>query len=88
MSGARIELPSGLDPFVALFSETTGRAIVSLPRSAVDRFTELCAAHGVPAAAIGSVHVLAPALEVVGQFTVAVRELRAASTGTLPDIFG
>ena len=87
-SGARIELPASLDPFVALFSETTARAVVSLPRAAVERFTALCAEHGVPATAIGSVDVLAPALEVVGQFSVPVRELRAASTRTLPDIFG
>ncbi|MDQ4008540.1 MAG: phosphoribosylformylglycinamidine synthase subunit PurL, partial [Actinomycetota bacterium] len=31
--GCRVWLPDGLDPFVALFSESAGRAVVAVPRS-------------------------------------------------------
>jgi phosphoribosylformylglycinamidine synthase len=85
--GARIVLPDDLDPFVALFCESAGRAIVAVPRSAEGRFTELCAARGLPAARIGAVDVLTPSLEVQGQFSIPLRELRAAWTGTLPSRF-
>jgi phosphoribosylformylglycinamidine synthase len=77
--GARIVLPDGLDPFVALFSESTGRAIVSVPRSEEVRFTDMCAARGLPAARIGVVDMLESTLDVQGVFRVPLRELRAAS---------
>ncbi len=38
--GASIELPD--DPFVALFSETPGRVLVSLPEANLQLFTALC----------------------------------------------
>ena len=37
-------LPEGADPFVALFSETAGRVLVSLGADAVDDLVALCAA--------------------------------------------
>jgi phosphoribosylformylglycinamidine synthase len=39
--------------FEALFSESTARALVAVPRSEAVRFTDLCTAQGVPALAIG-----------------------------------
>ncbi|HEY2273562.1 MAG TPA: phosphoribosylformylglycinamidine synthase subunit PurL [Jatrophihabitantaceae bacterium] len=87
-SGARITLPEGLDPFVALFSESTARAVVSVSRPHEAAFAELCADRGLPAARIGTIDVLGPSLEIDGQFTVALRELRAAWKGTLPARFG
>ena len=45
--GARCWVPDGLDPFVHLFSESAGRAIVVVPRSEELRFTEMCAARAV-----------------------------------------
>jgi phosphoribosylformylglycinamidine synthase len=86
-SGARITLPSGLDPFVALFSESTGRAVVSVSRAAEERFTELCAERSLPAVRIGVIDVLGPSLEVDEQFTVTLRDLRAAWKSTLPARF-
>ncbi len=86
-AGARIVLPDGRDPFVALFSESTGRAIVSVPRAEEVRFTDMCVARGLPAERIGVVDVLDATLSVQGQFDVPLRELRAAWSATLPDRF-
>jgi phosphoribosylformylglycinamidine synthase len=43
----------GVTPFEALFSESTARAIVAVPRSEAVRFEDLCTAQGVPALRIG-----------------------------------
>jgi phosphoribosylformylglycinamidine synthase len=85
--GARVALPSDVDPFVALFSESTGRAIVSVPRSEEIRFADMCSARGLPAARIGVVDMLAGELEVQDQFAVPLRELRTAWTSTLREHF-
>mgnify|MGYP002760104727 CR=1 FL=1 len=63
---------------MALFSESAGRAVVSVTRANVDRFTALCGDLGLPCARIGTVDVLSTDLEVEGQFRVPIRELRAA----------
>jgi phosphoribosylformylglycinamidine synthase subunit PurL len=86
-AGARIVLPEGADPFVALFSESTGRAIVSVPRSEEVRFTDMCTARGLPHTRIGVIDLLDGTLDVQGQFAIALRELRAAWSGTLPNRF-
>jgi phosphoribosylformylglycinamidine synthase II len=85
--GARIVLPEG-DPFVSLFSESSGRAVVSVLRSHEGRFTDMCAARGLPHQRIGVVDLLDPALDVQGQFRLPLRELRTAWTSTIPDRFG
>ena len=41
------------DPFVALFSESAGRAVVSVPRSDGGAVHRLCAERGLPAPRIG-----------------------------------
>jgi phosphoribosylformylglycinamidine synthase len=87
VSGARIVLPEGLDPFVALFSESAGRAIVAVPRTEEVRFTDMCTARGLPHTRIGVVDVLSAALEVQGQFSMPLRELRRAWTAPLRDRF-
>jgi phosphoribosylformylglycinamidine synthase len=85
--GVRIELPVDLDPFVALFAESAGRAVVSVLRGHEARFSEMCATHGLPAARIGVLDVLTPSVEVEGQFSISLRELRAAWTRPLPSHF-
>jgi phosphoribosylformylglycinamidine synthase len=85
--GARVVLPTGNDPFVELFSESTARAVVSVPRSADDRFVELCAARELPCQRLGVVDLLMPELEVQGLFTVSLRELRAAWSQVIPRRF-
>ena len=84
--GARVVLPEELDPFVALFSESAGRALVAVARSEELRFTEMCVARGLPCARIGVV--VGDSLDVQGQFEIGLAELGAAHTGTLPALFG
>jgi phosphoribosylformylglycinamidine synthase subunit PurL len=86
-AGARITLPDGVDPFVALFSESTARAVVSVTRPNVDAFEALCAQLDVPLTRIGVVDILEISLTVVGQFAIPVRELRKAWSATLPARF-
>ncbi|GAA2048143.1 phosphoribosylformylglycinamidine synthase subunit PurL [Nocardiopsis rhodophaea] len=85
-TGCRITLDD--DPFVALFSESTARAIVAIRPDAEDAFAELCARHGVPATEIGTVG--GTALSVThpgGGFDIDLDELRTAYESTLPEIF-
>lgn len=83
--GARIVVPEELDPFVALFSESAGRAIVSVPRSEELRFTDMCKVRHLPVARIGVVD--GDVLEIQGQFTVGLDELRAANEAPLRELF-
>jgi phosphoribosylformylglycinamidine synthase subunit PurL len=85
--GAHIKLPAGADPFVTLFSESTARAVVGVPRAHDAAFTALCAARGLPQQRIGEVDLLLPELEVDGQFRVGLRELRRAWSTPLPSRF-
>ena len=87
--GARVWLPDELDPFVALFSESAGRAVVAVPRSEEVRFTDMCSARGFPHARIGVTDGTGEesALDVQGLFSVSLAELRAAWSGTLPAAF-
>ncbi|HEX8004565.1 MAG TPA: phosphoribosylformylglycinamidine synthase subunit PurL [Mycobacteriales bacterium] len=84
--GARVVLPQDAGPFVWLFSESAGRALVAVPRSEELRFTEMCAARSFPCTRIGVV--VGDAVEVQDQFTVPLAELREASETTLPALFG
>jgi len=77
----------GVDSFTLLFSESTGRAIAAVPPAEEDRFIAVCSAKGFAQARIGVVGDEAGALDVQGQFTVPLDELRTAHTSTLPAIF-
>ena len=85
--GVRITLPGELDPFVALFSESAGRAVVSLARGDEAAFAELCASRGLPAQRLGVVDLLVPDVDIEGQFRIGLRELRTAWTRPLPQRF-
>ncbi|MGQ4514751.1 phosphoribosylformylglycinamidine synthase subunit PurL [Streptomyces sp. DW26H14] len=80
--GARLIVPDGLDAFTLLFSESAGRAVVSVPRSEELRFTDMCGARGLPATRIGVVD--GDVVEVQGEFTVGLEELRTAHEGAIP----
>ncbi|GAB2583248.1 phosphoribosylformylglycinamidine synthase subunit PurL [Streptomyces capparidis] len=80
--GARIVLPEGLDPFVALFSESTARAVVAVPRGEELRFTDMCRARDLPVTRIGVVD--GDCLDVQGQFAIPLAELREAREATIP----
>ena len=84
--GARVVLPPGLSPFVQLFSESAGRALVSVPRSEELRFTEMCSARGLPCLRIGVTD--GDALDVQDVLRIALDQLRAAHEATLPALFG
>jgi len=86
--GARVAVPDGIDPFVFLFAESAGRAIVTVPRSEEARFTEVCTARELPHTRIGVVDVLSADLEVQDQFTASLTELRAAWSAPLRTLFG
>ena len=88
--GARVVLPEGVDPFVTLFSESAGRAVVAVPRSEELRFTDMCEARGLPWARVGVVDTDEPGavLDVQDVLSVPVDELRQAFEGTLPRLFG
>jgi phosphoribosylformylglycinamidine synthase len=85
-TGCRVSLPDDLDPFVALFSESTARAVVAVPRTEELRFSDMCIARRFPIARIGVVD--GDLLDVQGLFSVSLRELRAAHEATLPALFG
>ncbi|WP_029901392.1 AIR synthase-related protein, partial [Nocardia brasiliensis] len=87
-TGCRILLPEDADPFVTLFSESAGRVLVAVPRSEETRFTKMCTARELPWVRIGVVDQGADSVEVQGQFSVPMDELRAAHEGTLPKLFG
>ncbi len=83
--GARISLPAGLDPFVALFSESSARAVVAVSPANAAAFERLASESGVPLARVGVTG--GDVLDIDGQFSVSVEELRAASSAVLSGIF-
>jgi phosphoribosylformylglycinamidine synthase subunit PurL len=87
-TGCRILLPEGADPFVALFSESAGRVLVAVPRTEESRFVAMCEARQLPAVRIGVVDQGSDSVEVQGQFTVTLAELREVHEGVLPGLFG
>ncbi|BBY24431.1 phosphoribosylformylglycinamidine synthase subunit PurL [Mycobacterium stomatepiae] len=87
-TGCRIVLPEGSDPFVTLFSESSGRVLVAVPRAEESRFRSMCDARGLPAARIGVVDSDSDSVEFQGLFTVPLAELRATSEAVLPRFFG
>ncbi|GGM46879.1 phosphoribosylformylglycinamidine synthase subunit PurL [Longimycelium tulufanense] len=86
-TGCRVVLPADVDPFVWLFAESAGRALVAIPRSEELRFTDMCSARGLPWTRIGVVDPASKALEIQDVATVDLAELRAAWEGTLPALF-
>jgi phosphoribosylformylglycinamidine synthase len=94
--GARCWVPDGLDPFTFLFSESAGRAVAVVARTEELRFTEMCAARGLPAYRIGVVDsglgadaglpADAQVLQFSELFTVSLDELREAHERTLPAV--
>ncbi|SNS93683.1 phosphoribosylformylglycinamidine synthase [Micrococcales bacterium KH10] len=73
--------------FEALFSESTARAIVTVPDERAEQLRELAEEIGVPAVVIGRTNANAK-LRIADYFDVTVEEARTAFEGTLPRIFG
>jgi phosphoribosylformylglycinamidine synthase len=88
--GARIMLPeheTPLTPFVWLFSESAGRALVAVARGHDKAFVALAAEHNVSCVQIG-VTSEEPILDVHNEFTIGLDELRTAFTSTMRNLFG
>jgi phosphoribosylformylglycinamidine synthase II len=94
--GARVWLRElmerdGVDAASALFSESTGRVLVTVPREDDVKFRGLCEGRGYPVLRIGVTDV-SPAgeaeLEIQDLFTVPLSELGSLWRDTLPAAFG
>ena len=90
--GARVWLNEimqrdGVDLTAALFSESTGRVIVTVPREEDVKFRGLCEGRGYPVLRIG-VTDTEPTLEVQDVFSYSAAQLREMSASTLPAHFG
>ncbi|MFC5502181.1 phosphoribosylformylglycinamidine synthase subunit PurL [Lysinimonas soli] len=90
--GARIWLGElcardGVDVATALFSESTGRVLVAVPREEDVKFTRLCEGRGYPVLRVG-VTDSEPLLEVQDLFSVPLDELRGTWARPLAAHFG
>jgi phosphoribosylformylglycinamidine synthase len=90
--GVRLEVPTGLDAFTFLWSESATRAVVVVPQDRNEEFLVLCAAKGFPVTKIGVVDSLSKSIELAGVFgekiSLDIEELRVISEETLPRLFG
>ncbi|GAA1679351.1 phosphoribosylformylglycinamidine synthase subunit PurL [Kribbella yunnanensis] len=80
--GARVWAPDNLDPFLFLFAESAGRAVVAVPRTEEVRFTDMCTARRFPHTKIGVI--TGDTLDVQDHFEIPLTELRDVWTATLP----
>ena len=81
----------GVDLATALFSESTGRAIVAVPREEDVKFTRLCEGRGYPVLRIGVTDAGGPdggAVEVQDSFVLPLEELRSGYRGAMSEAFG
>jgi len=82
--GCAVTLPG--DSFTALFSESSGRAVISVTPGREADFAALAQAHGVPSTVLGRTG--GESLTVEGTFEIPVAALTEAWTSPLPAIFG
>lgn len=74
------------EPFLELFSESSARAMVVVTETRHDEFVALAEQHGVELASVGRTG--GDAIEVAGQLSIPVAELKAAWQATLPAVLG
>ena len=86
--GARVRLPEGMDEFVWLFSESTARAVITVPKGHEAAVRALCEEHGVPWQPLGIVDANYDGIDFDGLFDIPLAELRQAWQPTLPERFG
>ncbi len=77
---------AGGDAFLALFSESTARAVVTVTPDDVDALVALAQRHGVPLTSLG--HTGGETISIEGQFDVDVADARAVWQETLPAALG
>ena len=85
--GCEVTLPG--DPFTALFSESAGRALVSVAPGQEAAFSKLCARHGVPLTVLGVAGGDSLIVDGPGEdaFEVPLTELERTWVSTLPALF-
>lgn len=76
----------GIDPFIALFSESTARALVSVSTDDCEAFESLCGEHNQIVIRLGTSG--GTTLSVDGLFSLAVDELRDAHAGVISHALG
>ena len=90
--GVLLEVPTGLDAFTFLWSESATRAVVVVPQDRNDEFLALCESKSFPVTKIGAVDSLSKSIELAGVFgettSLDIDELRTISEETLPRLFG
>jgi phosphoribosylformylglycinamidine synthase len=90
--GVRLYIPTGIDAFTFLWSESATRAVVVVPQNRNDEFLEICESKSFPVTKIGSVDSLSKSIELAGVFgetiSLGIEELRVISEETLPRLFG
>ena len=91
--GARVWLDGvlerdGVDAATALFSESTARVLVAVPREEDVKFRGLCDGRRVPALRLGVTDAASGMLEVQDAYSIAIDELRAVHRATLPAVLG
>ncbi|NNG35562.1 phosphoribosylformylglycinamidine synthase subunit PurL [Nakamurella aerolata] len=91
-AGLRVSLPTtgpdgDLDAFTAMFSESSARALLTVPAQLVDQVLARCTAAGVPVQRLGEI-TADGALTIDGVGTVPVPQLRQVWSRTLPELFG
>ncbi|SDY80017.1 phosphoribosylformylglycinamidine synthase subunit PurL [Herbiconiux ginsengi] len=91
--GARVWLDEiierdGVSASDALFSESTARVLVAVPREDDVKFKGLCEGRGVPVLRIGVTDAQSASLEVQGLFEVGIEELGGVHRAALPGAFG
>ncbi|MCW2811712.1 MAG: purL, partial [Friedmanniella sp.] len=85
--GVDVRLPEDADPFVALFSESAGRVLVSVRPGSEDELTELCGAYDIPLARLGEVTPVEDAhVTVADQFSLPLARIRSAWAATIPAV--
>jgi phosphoribosylformylglycinamidine synthase subunit PurL len=78
--GAQLTLSADQDPWIALFSEDQGRAVVTCGAEDVNAVVQRAAAHGVPAAPVGST--VGDRLEIENTLNLTLPALREAWEGS------
>ncbi len=85
-------LPGTGRPACVPVLESAGRVLVAVPRTEESRFRAMCEARDLPVTRVGVVDQGPeggePSIEVQGQFSISLAELRSTSEGVLPGLFG
>lgn len=86
-TGATVNVPAALEPFVFMFAESAGRAVVVVRPTEAGQLGALCKRAGVPLTEIGVVTAGAE-LTFADLFTVPLGDLKREHERTLPELFG